>query len=93
MDSGTRRITNTWLIGEGGSASRGDFLLHSDGSVSDSKGDEDVIETIDGKNRLITIAELAHASRDDSQSRNGRGFASYGVVGNSDISRREKTHE
>ena len=35
MDSGTRRITNTWLIGEGGSASRGDFLLHGDGSVSD----------------------------------------------------------
>ena len=54
MDSSTRRITNTWLIREGGSTSRGDFLLHSDGSVSDSKGDEDVIETIDGKNRLVT---------------------------------------
>ena len=54
MDSGTRRITNTWLIQEGGSASRGDFLLHSDGSVSDSKGDEDVIETIDGRHRLVT---------------------------------------
>ena len=54
MDSGTRRITNTWLIEEGGSVSRGDFLLHSDGSVSDSVGDEDVIETIDGKNRLVT---------------------------------------
>ena len=54
MDSGTRRITNTWLIREGGSASRGDLLLHSDGSVSDSKGDEDVVETIDGKNRLVT---------------------------------------
>ena len=54
MDSGTRRITNTWLIGEGGSVSRGDFLLRGDGSVSDSKGDEDVIETIDGKNRLVT---------------------------------------
>ena len=38
MDSGSRRITNTWLIGEGGSASRGDFLLHSDGSVSESRG-------------------------------------------------------
>ncbi|MAP85465.1 MAG: chlorohydrolase [Euryarchaeota archaeon] len=54
MDSGTRRITNTWLIGEGGSSSRGDFLLHDDGSLSDSKGDEDVIETIDGTNRLLT---------------------------------------
>ena len=54
MDSGTRRITNTWLIREGGSVSRGDFLIHGDGSVSDSKGDEDVIETIDGKNRLVT---------------------------------------
>ena len=37
MDSGTRRITNTWLIGEGGSASRGDFLLHGDGSVQIAK--------------------------------------------------------
>ena len=43
MDSGTRRITNTWLIREGGSVSRGDFLIHGDGSVSDSKGDEYVI--------------------------------------------------
>ena len=55
MDSGTRRITNTWLIGEGGSVSRGDFLLHGDGSVSGSKGDEDVIETIDLS--LIHISE------------------------------------
>ena len=54
MDSGTRRITNTWLIREGGSVNRGDFLIHGDGSVSDSKGDEDVIEIIDGKNRLVT---------------------------------------
>ena len=56
MDSGTRRITNTWLIRAGGSASRGDLLLHSDGSVSDSKGDEDVVETIDGRHRLVTLS-------------------------------------
>ena len=54
MDSGTRRFTDTWLIDDSGVAHRGDFLLHQDGSFSDSKGDEDVIETIDGSNRLVT---------------------------------------
>ncbi len=54
MDSGTRRITNTWLIGEEGVVHRGDFLLHGDGSFSKSKGDEDVIETFDGSTRLVT---------------------------------------
>ena len=54
MDSGTRRLTATWLIDDGGTTHKGDFLLHQDGSFSDSKGDEDVIETIDGSNRLVT---------------------------------------
>ena len=54
MDSETRRITKTWLAGDDGLVSRGDYLLHGDGSVSESKGDEDVIETIDGSNRLVT---------------------------------------
>ena len=54
MNSGTRRVTNTWLIDDGGFAQKGDFLLHGDGSFSNSKGEEDVIETIDGSNRLIT---------------------------------------
>jgi 5-methylthioadenosine/S-adenosylhomocysteine deaminase len=54
MDSGTRRLTDTWLIDDNGGAHKGDFLLHQDGSFSDSKGDEDVVETIDGSNRLVT---------------------------------------
>ena len=54
MDSGTRRLTDTWLIDDSGTTHKGDFLLHQDGSFSESKGDEDVIETIDGSNRLVT---------------------------------------
>ena len=54
MDSGTRRLTATWLIDDGGTTHKGDFLLHQAGSFSESKGDEDVIETIDGSNRLVT---------------------------------------
>ena len=54
MDPGARRVTNTWLIDDAGLVQRGDFLLHGDGSFSDSRGDEDVIETIDGSNRLVT---------------------------------------
>ena len=54
MDSGTRRFTDTWLIDDGGTTRKGDFLLPQDGSFSESKGDEDVIETIDGSNRLVT---------------------------------------
>ena len=54
MDSGTRRLTETWLIDDSGTTHKGDFLLHQDGSFSESKGDEDVIETIDGSNRLVT---------------------------------------
>ena len=49
-----RRITSTRLITEAGRVHRGDVLLHSDGSWSESHGDEDVIETIDGSNRVIT---------------------------------------
>ena len=54
MASGTRRLTDTWLIDDSGTTHKGDFLLHQDGSFSESKGDEDVIETIDGSNRLVT---------------------------------------
>ena len=60
MDSETRRITKTWLAGDDGLVSRGDYLLHGDGSVSESKGDEDVIETIDGSSRLVTRLSLIH---------------------------------
>ena len=49
-----RRITSTRLVTDSGRIHRGDVLLHSDGSWSESQGDEDVIETIDGSNRVIT---------------------------------------
>ena len=48
MDEGVRRIAGTHLIDHNGVVQRGDFLLHPDGSYSTSKGDEDVIETMDG---------------------------------------------
>ena len=54
MDGRVRRVTGTRLIDHDGAVQHGDFLLHSDGSYSASKGDEDVLETIDGSNRLIT---------------------------------------
>lgn len=54
MAPGTRRITSTWLVEDRGSIRRGDFLLHEDGSFSKSKGDEDVLEVIDGSSRLVT---------------------------------------
>ena len=49
-----RRVTGTRLIDHDGGVQHGDFLLHPDGSYSASKGDEDVLETIDGSTRLIT---------------------------------------
>ena len=54
MDGRVRRVTGTRLIDHDGAVQHGDFLLHPDGSFSTSKGDEDVLETIDGSNRLIT---------------------------------------
>ncbi|MEC9001375.1 MAG: amidohydrolase family protein [Candidatus Thermoplasmatota archaeon] len=54
MDEGVRRIVGAHLIDHDGFLQMGDFLLHPDGSFSASKGDEDVIETIDGSSRLIT---------------------------------------
>ena len=38
----------------------GDFLLHSDGSWTMSKGDEDVTQDIDGSKRLITRSLQNH---------------------------------
>ena len=49
-----RRITSTRLIDEEGIIHHGDILLHADGTWSESNGDEDVLETIDGTNRVIT---------------------------------------
>ena len=56
MESGTRRIVNTQLIDHDGVVRGGDFLLHADGSYSPSNGDEDVLETIDGRDLLITLS-------------------------------------
>ena len=51
---GSRRYTNAWLMDHDCSPQYGDFILHDDGSWSTSKGDEDVLETIDGSGRIIT---------------------------------------
>ena len=53
-ESGARRISDCWLLDDKASLLRGDFLILPDGSFSESKGDEDVIETIDGSKRLVT---------------------------------------
>ena len=42
------------MIDDSQSIHKGDFILEFDGGWHFSKGDEDVLETIDGKNRLIT---------------------------------------
>ena len=51
---GSRRYTNAWLMDHDCTPKYGDFILHQDGSWSTSKGDEDVLETIDGTGRIIT---------------------------------------
>ena len=54
MDEGVRRITGTRLIDHDGTVLSGDFLLNPDGSFVASRGEEDVVETIDGSSRLVT---------------------------------------
>ena len=54
MPSGDRRIEKSRLIDDSGLIHSGDFILHSDGSFSESKGDEDVVEVIDGSSRVVT---------------------------------------
>ena len=54
MEKEPRRITDTHLIDHDGIVKKGDFLINNEGTYSVSKGHEDVIETIDGSNRLIT---------------------------------------
>ena len=48
------RITGTRLIDHDGRVREGDFLIHEDGSYSHSSGDEDVTETIEGSDLVIT---------------------------------------
>ena len=54
MDEAVSRYRGAVLIDDSGKTHIGDFLLHSDGNWSPSKGDEDVINNLDGKGRLIT---------------------------------------
>ena len=48
------RYTNAVLYDDSLNKHVGDFLLNPDGSWESSKGDEDVLKTIDGSNRLLT---------------------------------------
>lgn len=48
------RYTDTVLVDDEQRLHRGDVLLHPDGRWSMSKGDEDVMETVDGRDRLLT---------------------------------------
>ena len=48
------RYTDTVLVDDEQRLHRGDVLLHPDGRWSMSKGDEDVVETVDGRDRLLT---------------------------------------
>ena len=48
------RYTNAVLYDDNLNKHVGDFLLNHDGSWGLSKGDEDVLKTIDGSNRLLT---------------------------------------
>ena len=53
MESGDRRVVDTWLH-DGSTMHRGDVILHADGGWSPSNGDEDVIDIIDGSSKFVT---------------------------------------
>ena len=53
-DDTSVRYTNTVLYDDEFNKIVGDVLLHNDGSWSKSNGDEDVIEEIDGSDRVVT---------------------------------------
>ena len=48
------RYTNTVLYDSHGEKHQGDFLIHDDGAWSNSNGDEDVKQVLDGSNKVIT---------------------------------------
>ena len=54
MDEASVRYTNAALIDDKQRTHLGDFLLHADGTWSESNGDEDVIHNLDGSKKLIT---------------------------------------
>ena len=53
-DDTSVRYTNTVLYDDAFNKIVGDVLLHADGSWSESNGDEDVREEINGSNRVLT---------------------------------------
>ena len=53
-DDTSVRYTNTVLYDDAFNKIVGDVLLHADGSWSESNGDEDVKEEINGSNRVLT---------------------------------------
>jgi len=54
MGEATARYTNAVLIDDEQRTHLGDFLIHADGTWSQSNGDEDVVHNIDGTKKLIT---------------------------------------
>ena len=48
------RYTDTVLVDDEQVLHRGDVLLHPDGRWTASRGDEDVVATVDGRDRLVT---------------------------------------
>ena len=54
MDDQGVRYLNSQLITDECDIQKGDFILHQDGSWSNSNGDEDVKQNIDGKNKILT---------------------------------------
>jgi len=54
MGEATARYTNAVLIDDEQRTHLGDFLIHADGTWTQSNGDEDVVHNIDGTKKLIT---------------------------------------
>ena len=73
MESGDRRIVNTWLH-DGSTLYRGDVILHMDGGWSPSNGDEDVIDIIDGSSKFITRSFKIGIRTYDAQQGYGEGL-------------------
>ena len=51
-------LHNAALIDDEQRTHIGDFLLHADGTWSESKGDEDVVHNLDGKRLIIALSKI-----------------------------------